>query len=273
MNDQGLLSLDLESFLKEVRTRVGETLLENLPQEGRPQKFRESLTYVVKTGGKRLRPALLILCGLLHGAKLEPLLKAAASYEVIHLHSLVIDDLPVMDDDDMRRGQPTCHKAFGEDIALLTGLAFNSVSLYLMDARLKDQMAKLQGFHGISGGQALDILFLKKQIDPDRDFMLDLHYRKTAVFYEVMAVSGLILAEESEENQKKIACYGKNLGLLFQVTDDELDDNEYMNVVGREQTLKDMEMFVEDGIAAIEYLGDRGRLLKDFMYYVRDREE
>lgn len=187
--------------------------------------------YSLLSGGKRIRPAVMMEFCKLCGGKAEDVLDFAVALEMIHTYSLIHDDLPCMDNDDMRRGKPSCHKAFGEDIALLAGDTLLTEAFFIAsnanvsaDKVLKaiSFLSSNAGLHGMIGGQVLDLIFEKNE--PDAMALSDMYMRKTSALLIAAASIGCIAAgADSEENLKSAAKYGYNLGLAFQIIDDILD--------------------------------------------------
>ena len=187
--------------------------------------------YSLLSGGKRIRPAVMMEFCKLCGGKAEDALDFAVALEMIHTYSLIHDDLPCMDNDDMRRGNPSCHKAFGEDIALLAGDTLLTEAFFIAsnanvsaDKVLKaiSFLSSNAGLHGMIGGQVLDLSFEKNE--PDAMALSDMYMRKTSALLIAAASIGCIAAgADSEENLKSAAKYGYNLGLAFQIIDDILD--------------------------------------------------
>ena len=187
--------------------------------------------YSLLSGGKRIRPAVMMEFCKLCGGKAEDALDFAVALEMIHTYSLIHDDLPCMDNDDMRRGKPSCHKAFGEDIALLAGDTLLTEAFFIAsnanvsaDKVLKaiSFLSSNAGLHGMIGGQVLDLIFEKNE--PDAMALSDMYMRKTSALLIAAASIGCIAAgADSEENLKSAAKYGYNLGLAFQIIDDILD--------------------------------------------------
>ncbi|MBQ1989385.1 MAG: polyprenyl synthetase family protein [Clostridia bacterium] len=187
--------------------------------------------YSLLSGGKRIRPAVMMEFCKLCGGKAEDVLDFAVALEMIHTYSLIHDDLPCMDNDDMRRGKPSCHKAFGEDIALLAGDTLLTEAFFIAsnanvsaDKVLKaiSFLSSNAGLHGMIGGQVLDLSFEKNE--PDAMALSDMYMRKTSALLIAAASIGCIAAgADSEENLKSAAKYGYNLGLAFQIIDDILD--------------------------------------------------
>ena len=193
----------------------------------------KAIRHSVLTGGKRYRPLLLLSTADYFKVEREESLPFACGLELIHNYSLVHDDLPSMDNDDFRRGQPSCHKAFGEDIALLTGDALLTLAFEIMagsalhhgNAAVKiDLIHEISGFAGIQGmigGQLLDITVSPKDLSEDR--LYDLIEKKTASLITAAVRSGAILGNASSEDLKALTEYGRNIGLAFQIRDDILD--------------------------------------------------
>ncbi|MGN1423859.1 MAG: polyprenyl synthetase family protein [Oscillospiraceae bacterium] len=201
---------------------------------------RHSLT----AGGKRIRPALVMEFCRVCGGKPESALPAAAAIEMLHTFSLIHDDLPCMDDDDMRRGKPSCHKAFGEANALLAGDALAILPAQIIaEAGLKGtitQEAALKiisllgeraGIFGMIGGQVIDTENVGKRLDTD--VLLDMYLMKTGALLNFCCCAGCIAAGADEQRIAAAGSYGSNLGLAFQIIDDILDVTANEQLLGK----------------------------------------
>ncbi|MGD9077531.1 MAG: polyprenyl synthetase family protein [Desulfobacteraceae bacterium] len=227
--------MDLKAYLNEKRAIVEETLGGIFPApEGPAANIVSAMGYSLFAGGKRLRPILCIAGAEAVGGEAKDVLPVACGIELIHTYSLIHDDLPVMDDDDMRRGKPTSHKVFGEAVALLAGDGLLTEAFHVMTSpdflnRVRPDallaaialIAQAAGYEGMVGGQVVDIQSEGKEVDPS--IVEFIHARKTAALISASVVSGAILAGAVEDQLKALASYGQNIGLAFQVSDDILD--------------------------------------------------
>lgn len=217
-----------EQYLEQTKIRLDQALASYLQPEDSP--VLTAMRYSVLSGGKRFRPLLLLASGQHFGAAEELLLPYACALELIHNYSLIHDDLPLMDNDDFRRGQPSCHKKFGEAMALLAGDGLLTLAFEILaaapapghDHQLKDgimvEIARAAGVRGMIGGQWLDISF-----NPDnRDLAAyeETALKKTAELISVAAVCGARLAGAPAEAITALERYGRYLGLSFQLRDD-----------------------------------------------------
>lgn len=237
-----------------------------------PELLHEAIRYSVFTGGKRLRPVLVLLTCEILGGLFSDALNDAIVLELFHTQSLVLDDLPAMDDDDYRRGKLACHKQYGEDIALMVAFGLNALANQFISPHLCCYVATMLGTQGMVGGQVVDLDFQKNPDTFNRETMRRLHQMKTGNAIEASVVVGARWASVSEDILDKMAQYGRSLGLLFQITDDALDDNDYVCVVGREQTRKDIDECVDQALAAIDFLKSESyEVMKGLVLYVRER--
>jgi farnesyl diphosphate synthase len=199
---------------------------------GLQSRVQEAMRYGVLAGGKRLRPFLLIESAALFGVPPERALRAAAAIECMHTYSLVHDDLPCMDDDDLRRGRPTAHKAFDEATAVLAGDALLTVAFEILSgnethpsgdvrARLVSELARAGGTLGMIGGQMIDIEAPAHAFGVDD--VIQLQRLKTGALFEFCCVAGPILGEAGAEHENRLREYARDFGLVFQITDDLLD--------------------------------------------------
>lgn len=198
----------------------------------RPERLLAAMRHGVLNGGKRLRPFLVIESAALFGKTGEAVLRVASALECIHCYSLVHDDLPAMDDDDLRRGQPTVHKAFDEAAAILAGdslltYAFDIVSSDDTDlapeirVKLVSALARASGIGGMAGGQALDLEAETNK--PDEAGIITLQAMKTGALIRFACEAGAIIADASREDRERMAEFGSAIGLAFQLADDLLD--------------------------------------------------
>ncbi len=207
---------------------VLETMLEPGPDV--PARLAEAVRYAAQGGGKRIRPFLVTRLCELSGGTAERAAPAAVAIECVHAFSLVHDDLPAMDDDDLRRGRPTCHKVYGEAVAILAGDALLALAFDLLATRINDpavaraavaELARAAGWAGMIGGQTTDIL--SENQPPDRALVERIHRDKTARLFEASARLGAICALADASRSDAAARFGRNLGLAFQIADDLLD--------------------------------------------------
>jgi geranylgeranyl diphosphate synthase type II len=227
-------SESITAYLARRAEEVNAWLERLVPSEAvEPKILHRAMRYSLFAGGKRLRPVLLLSSGEALGAETEDLMPAACAIEMIHTYSLVHDDLPAMDDDDLRRGRPTCHKAFGEAVAILAGdaLLTRAFQVLASDSPLRDSARQVQVIREIAtgagtvdaliGGQVADIENEGKQTD---EATLEyIHRSKTGAMIRASVVCGAIIAGASPDQLKKLGCYGERIGLAFQVADDILD--------------------------------------------------
>jgi geranylgeranyl pyrophosphate synthase len=227
------LSTDVREFFSFCR-RVVDTELDRLiPKEtDKPERVHAAIRWSVFAGGKRFRPALTLAVGQTFGATVDRLLGAACALEMIHTYSLIHDDLPSMDDDDLRRGRPTCHVKFGEATAILAGDALQTLAFQTiagdaqLDAALRVRLvSELTGAAGtpvgMVAGQALDLEAESCEVSGEE--LERIHQHKTGALIRSAARCGALIAGVNEANLTAITDYGANLGLLFQITDDLLD--------------------------------------------------
>jgi geranylgeranyl diphosphate synthase type II len=199
-----------------------------------PESIHKAVRYSLMAGGKRLRPAMVLESAAIFGLSSENVLPTACGIEMIHTYSLIHDDLPLMDNDDYRRGKPTCHKVFGEAIALLAGdaLLTEGFALIAKNADIESisftavvdvikKISESAGIRGMIGGQTVDIESTGRTIDKETLFYIDLH--KTACLFKASLWSGARLAEASQDELALLDKFGEKIGLIFQITDDLLD--------------------------------------------------
>ena len=206
----------------------------------------DAANYSLNVGGKRIRPILFMLVYNMYKGKDKEIIDMAAAIEMIHTYSLIHDDLPCMDNDDLRRGKPTNHKVYGENISVLAGDALlNEAMILLMDFSIKNgkdalvaarEIAYAAGADGMIGGQVVDIINEGKKISKEE--LNYMHLKKTGELIRASIVAGAILAEVDKSEIELLNKFGLNLGLAFQIKDDILDVTGDVNKLGK-NTLAD----------------------------------
>ena len=222
---------DFASRLALYQARVEQALDARLPPADQvPGRLHAAMRYSALGGGKRIRPALVYAVGELLGLKPEALDASAAAVEMIHVYSLVHDDLPAMDDDELRRGRPTCHRQFDEATAILAGdalqvLAFASLAAAPAPAAARvamiEALAEGAGTAGMAGGQAIDLAAVGHTLGADEVEMM--HRRKTGALIEASARLPALQAGADEAELARLGRFARALGLAFQIVDDLLD--------------------------------------------------
>ncbi len=258
----------------------------------------KAMEYSLLSGGKRLRPFILNEFYKACGKNDDGALNFAAALEMIHTYSLIHDDLPAMDNDDFRRGRPSCHKAFGEDIALLAGdglltLAFETAAKtegISADKVLKAiiVLSTCAGNDGMIGGQVIDLV--SEGTNLELSTVKEMYIKKTGALIAAAAEIGTILAGGTEKQVLAAKDYALNLGIAFQIQDDILDKigdsallgkpvgsdakNEkstYVSITGLEKAKSDVEEYTKKAVLALETFGEAGKNLKDLAEYLINR--
>jgi geranylgeranyl pyrophosphate synthase len=232
-SDNATFSTGAREFLNSCRALIDARLDQLIPQENEePVSVHAAIRWSLFAGGKRFRPALLLATGQTFGAAPDDLLGTACALEMIHTYSLIHDDLPAMDDDDLRRGRPTCHVSFGEATAILAGDALQTMAFQTiaedehlspkLRVQLIAEIARAAGTpEGMVAGQAHDLDAESRDVTNAE--LERIHHRKTGALIRAAARCGAIIAGASEAELHAITDYAVNLGLLFQITDDLLD--------------------------------------------------
>jgi geranylgeranyl diphosphate synthase type II len=268
--------MDLKLYLKERQQRIDAALDRYLPAEDTlPQQLHKAIRYSVFAGGKRIRPILMLAACETVGGDIEQVIPAACAMEMIHTYSLIHDDLPAMDDDDFRRGRPTCHKVFGEALAILAGDALQTEAFLLLSdmaagqgegaeagRRVINTIARCAGSRGMVGGQVVDMDSEGREIDlPTLEYI---HTRKTGALILASVQAGALLGGSDQTAFEALSRYAEAAGLAFQVADDILD------IVGDQAVLgKDVGSDVARGKATypallgLEQARGRARELRD----------
>ncbi|MGH1537644.1 MAG: polyprenyl synthetase family protein [Gammaproteobacteria bacterium] len=289
----------VEVLLDHYAALVNQQLDEKLPQEtDSPNTLHKAIRYSVLGGGKRIRPALVYATGEALGTDLASLNCAACAVELMHCYSLIHDDLPAMDDDDLRRGRPTCHKAFDEATAILAGDAMQAQAFTILasnEASAKQrvlmiqQLAKSSGSLGMAGGQAIDLASVNKQLNEDQ--IIRMHTLKTAALIQASVLMTVIASDTNNpETFAHFAHFSEKVGLAFQIRDDILDiqadtktlgkpqgsdaaQNKptYPSIVGVEQAENTANNLLKEALNEISHLDDRAENLRAISKYMVTR--
>ncbi|MDO6461795.1 (2E,6E)-farnesyl diphosphate synthase [Granulosicoccaceae sp. 1_MG-2023] len=238
--------MEFEARLEAYRQRVDEVMLRHLPTRSAGcTRLKDAMHYAITNGGKRVRPVLVYATGEAIGAKTACMDMAAGAVEMLHAYSLVHDDLPAMDDDDLRRGKPTCHKQFDEATAILAGDALQALAFTLLshpsphyDAqtqiRLIRTLGDASGAAGMAEGQAIDLEAVGRQLSLAE--LENMHRHKTGALIRASVLMGAIAAGETDETLlNKLDSYAAAIGLSFQIVDDVLDITGDTEILGKPQ--------------------------------------
>src|SRR5579872_2450081 len=234
--------MNLPAFFEEDRAAVDAALDRLMPGENaQPPSIHRAMRYSVQAGGKRVRPILCLESARIFSTDVTPVLPVACALEFIHTYSLIHDDLPALDNDDLRRGRPTCHKKFGEAMAILAGDALLTLAFEALAGApappaervaLIREIASAAGTRdGMVGGQVADLEAEGKEVTPE---MLEyIHRSKTAALIRASILSGAIAGGASQDDQDRLRTFGGLIGWAFQVTDDILDVEESSAALGK----------------------------------------
>lgn len=293
----------LDQRLAPLVARANDALDRFLPRaELAPARLHEAMRYAVLAPGKRIRPVLTYATGQALGVALDVLDPAAVAVELIHAYSLIHDDLPAMDDDDLRRGRPTCHKQFDEATAILAGDALQALAFETLlhdSARslpsacrlaMVQVLAQASGSLGMAGGQALDLSAVGKKLCLDE--LENMHKHKTGALIRASVKLGLLASgSEDEDLEQRLDRYATCIGLAFQVQDDILDvegateiigkpqgsdaDRDkptYPNLLGMDEAKATARRLCEEAIASLAPLGSRGETLAMIADFIVKRD-
>lgn len=239
--------MDITAYLKEKKALVDSFLDTYFAAPRAPKRLQDALVYSLAAGGKRIRPVLCIAAAEACGGTAEAAAPYAAALEMIHTYSLIHDDLPAMDNDDLRRGKPTNHKVFGEGMAILAGDGLLTEAFALLSDPSRsstplppsvllaviNEAAKASGIQGMVGGQAQDLL--SENAEPDEATLSYIHTHKTAALLAASVRMGGLLACAKGPQLEGLTAYGSSIGLAFQVVDDILDIEGATEVLGKPQ--------------------------------------
>lgn len=221
----------LKQFIDQNIPKIEQHMYDQVKAIQAPQLLKDAMIYSLEAGGKRIRPLYVLAVEQMYKKESTAALTVGAALEMIHTYSLIHDDLPCMDDDDMRRGKPTNHKVFGEATAVLSGDALNSLAFGII-ARIQDATAEQKvelidllseraGAEGMVGGQILDMEGEKRQLNIEE--LEEVHINKTGALLRYGIEAGAILGGAPTEERQALATYGHHIGLAFQIQDDILD--------------------------------------------------
>ena len=295
--------MNIQEYLRLQKERVDTALEKYLKEDSKysPTLFK-AMEYSLKAGGKRVRPILALAAAQSVGGALSPVMPVACALEMIHTFSLVHDDLPAMDDDDLRRGIPTNHKVFGEGVAVLAGDGLLSEAVYLLTHRellshveprvvleiLRD-IASATGPRGMVGGQVLDLEGEDKRLSPEE--LENIHRHKTGALITVSVTSGAKVAGGNEAQVECLRHYGVHIGLAFQIADDLLDvtssteqlgktagadtknkKSTYPALLGVDGATKMAKENMDKALAALKDFGESADPLREIAKYVVERK-
>jgi geranylgeranyl diphosphate synthase type II len=295
------MPIDVKSLKQEAAELTDRALEQLLPSVTTvPASIHGAMRHSVFAGGKRLRPLLAYQAAVtVAGARPQGIERLGAALEMLHTYSLIHDDLPALDNDDLRRGKPTCHKAFGEAIAILAGDALQTRAFEVLagldtppsaTVRILGLVANAVGtVEGMIGGQVLDIE--SEHQKPTPELVAAIHRAKTGALIRVAVVSGGVYAGATADEEARLDLFGRKAGLAFQIVDDVLDltvDSAHLGktagkdaatekatwpaVYGIEQSQRDAARLTEEAFAAIEPFGLRAEGLKAIARYLVERK-
>jgi len=296
-------TFNLSTYLNKQQDLINSALDKWLPKPHGPSgPVFEAMRYSMMSGGKRVRPILLLAGAQAVGSDRKAFLPAACALECIHTYSLIHDDLPAMDDDDLRRGRPTCHKVYGEAVAILAGDGLLTYAFELIckpelaqniSPRLLGEaiflLARAAGVSGMVGGQTADILMEGRPVDAET--LSFIHSHKTGALIGASVEIGALLGEGNDEELNHLKRYGESMGLAFQIKDDLLDvegdqellgkpvgsDNRnqkatYPVLFGLKETKSKAQELLNQAISELEFFDDSAEPLRAIARYVVGRD-
>lgn len=288
--------MNFKTYLEKRKGLIDRALDRCLPEEMEaPRAVHKAMRYSVFSGGKRLRPIIALESCLICGGRLREALIAASAMELVHTYSLIHDDLPSMDDDDYRRGKPTCHIIFGEANAILAGdalltLAFNILARGLSPAKGVKVIMELSvaiGTRGMVGGQAMDLEASAKKTGgknkkeakgrrnptcpPKLEERRRINRLKTSMLFETSARSGAIVAGAARQEIRAMSDYGGRLGMLFQITDDIMDGEYASDIKGGARPDHDMEILGRGSKSSLNIFGKKAHRLIEIVDHILER--
>lgn len=302
MNKLQLDNVSLETLFQVYPARLEKIFsyyLKNIPSTD----LKSAMEYTLLNSGKRLRPLLIYATGHIFDASLENLDIPAASVELIHTYSLIHDDLPCMDDADLRRGKPACHKMYGEGMAILAGDAMHTLAMQIIAnhpatlttnkrIQMMSVLSKACGPFGMATGQALDITVMQDE-HISIDLLEDIYKLKTGKLFSACIELGWLASQDDDEiNRQALNIFGDCIGLAFQIQDDIFDkevttamsgkpqdiDNKnnkitYPKLQGPAQAKNKVQSLYEEALETINYLGDKAHLLRELAQHMLERKK
>lgn len=290
-----------KTYWNEKLQLVEAELAQIIPQESAlSSTLCEAMNYSLMAGGKRLRPVLLIAAADAVGGLGDSFIKSACAIEMIHTYSLIHDDLPAMDNDDYRRGKLTCHKVYGDGMAVLAGDALLTMAFEVLCSqknvnaenrlRVVREMSFSAGSNGMVGGQAIDLLSENKSIDMKT--LKQMHEAKTGALFCAAIRSGAILANATERQMDALTIYAEKFGLAFQITDDILDvigsaekigkpvgsdernhKSTYVTLTSLAEAKKMAAEAVSEALHALDIFGSQADFLRSIVQYLELRDK
>ncbi len=289
-----------EESLKRTAGEINNRISELLPQPDGPEaRVIEAMRYAMEAPGKRLRPFLIVQSGRLFGIETEKMNRVAVALECVHTFSLIHDDLPCMDDDDLRRGRPTVHKAFDEATAVLAGDALLAFAFELLGSERTHQdpfvrcelvthMSKAVGAHGMIGGQMIDLSI--QTLPQDIPTITRLQRLKTGALFAFACESGAIMGRAGRDSRHALDAYAHDLGLAFQIADDILDvegsseelgkaaqkDDDagkatFISILGLDRAKAQAQMLADQAKCHLDMFDERADLLREAADFVVKR--
>lgn len=298
-----MLNKSLREALLACSILVQKRMDELLPHEFTDSRLVEAMRYSAMSEGKRIRPFLVIASAQIFGISPLATLNAAVAMEFIHVYSLIHDDLPAMDNDDVRRGVPTCHKKFNDATAILAGDALLTYAFEILvdpetshDASVRCELvktvAKAAGFKGMAGGQMIDLEKADQQISKEE--LAKLQRLKTGELFMAAAEIGAILGHAGVNERRALRSYAHDLGLAFQIKDDILDHHginigkveideaihkkpkenaSIVDILGMENAVKQLELLRDQAVAHLKIFGSKAALLLELVDFVITRDK
>ena len=294
---------ELKPYILEKQHIINTALEQALSPQDDTGRVTDAMRYSLLAGGKRIRPILLLAAAEAVGMNdSQKLIPAACALEMIHTYSLIHDDLPAMDNDELRRGKPTCHVQFDEVTAILAGDALLTFAFDLLSSvdlwhssinvgqllKIINMLSSASGHKGMVGGQMLDMMYQGKSIDLKQ--LKHMHALKTGALIKAAVLSGAILGNGNDDQISKLSAYGQNIGIAFQVMDDILDvegdtvvlgkvagadailkKNTYPALMGLAQSKKFASQLVQDAIASLNEFEEKAEPLIKIAGYIITR--
>ena len=275
--------MNIEKYLSGRKSMIDRAISLYIPKgEIYTKALRDAVRYSLMSGGKRIRPILtLAACEAVSGG-FKKAIPLAVAIEMIHTYTLIHDDLPAMDNDDIRRGKPTCHRVFGEDVAILAGDMLNTLAFEIIAENYGEkapliilELSKALGINGVVGGQLADLKSTNKKIDMNELRFISTH--KTAFLFIASVRCGAIAGGASRGEIAKLTEYAMSIGLAFQIIDDILDykagsKNNYPAILGMNRSKSEAKTRIKKAVKALPK-GSKYGTLRELALFLVDRKE
>ncbi|MFC1623734.1 polyprenyl synthetase family protein [Candidatus Omnitrophota bacterium] len=269
--------MDITQYILDKKKLIDNALDRYLPSsKAKPQVIHNAMRYAVFPGGKRIRPVLTLASFEACGGRVSSILPVACAIELIHTYTLIHDDLPYMDNDDSRRGRPSCHKKFNEGLALLAGDALLTLSFELLsesgNVDIVKEISRAIGTGGTVGGQVVDILRHEREAKKEKSELDYIASHKTGALFETAVKAAGIFKGVSRKKRDELGNFGRCIGFTFQLIDDLIDGDGYVEIYGARYARKRAEVLTERAKGHLKIFEKKARRLKEIADLILERQ-